>query len=88
MDSSGVMDTIAAQVMVWLDKFVQWNVDHEWIGSKSLFLVTPGQGLDAIAIDLADTIGFDLATMKVSLGYMITDFRLMHLLKFPQSNQM
>lgn len=56
-----VMDVVKAG----LSRFVTWNEEHEWIGSKSLLLVTPGEGLDAKALELADTIGFDAATMKV-----------------------
>lgn len=60
---SPVMDFLGAV----LDKFVAWNVDHEWVGSKSLLLVSPGEGLDAKALELADTVGLDAGTMKVCL---------------------
>lgn len=58
---SPVMDMMT----VWLDKFVQWNMDHEWIGTQSLVFVTPGKGLDAKALELADTVGLDAGTLKV-----------------------
>lgn len=58
---SPVLD-MANAAMEW---FVRWNVEHEWIGSKSLLLVSPGEGLDAKALELADSIGFDAGTMKV-----------------------
>lgn len=76
MEFPAVMDPLVDIVKMCLERFVQWNVDHEWIGSKSLLLVTPGEGLDAKAIELADTIGFDVATMKVIIysivSYMCT----------------
>ena len=50
-----------------LERFVQWNVDNEWIASKTLLLVSPGQGLDAKALELADTIGFEADSMKVMM---------------------
>ncbi|CAM9628376.1 unnamed protein product [Ascophyllum nodosum] len=50
-----------------LERFVQWNVDNEWIASKTLLLVSPGQGLDAKALELADTIGFEADSMKYVL---------------------
>lgn len=66
------MSPVVALVKVWLDKFVQWNMDHEWIGSQSLVFVTPGEGLDAKALELADKIGFAADTMKVYVvGYML-----------------
>lgn len=61
------MHQVVDLVEIWLERFVQWNVEHEWIGSKSLLLVTPGEGLDAKAIELADAISFDVATMKVAM---------------------
>lgn len=63
-----VMSPVVEFVEIYLDKFVQWNVDHEWIGSQSLVFVTPGQGLDAKALELADLIGLDAGTMKVFIG--------------------
>lgn len=48
-----------------MESFVAWAQEHEWICRKSLFLVTPGEGLDAKALELADTIGLDAGTMKV-----------------------
>lgn len=65
MEVPGVLSPVVDFARVALDKFVAWNVDHEWIGSKSLLLVSPGEGLDAKALELADAIGFDAGTMKV-----------------------
>lgn len=48
-----------------MESFVSWTQEHEWIASKSLFLVNPGQGLDAKALELANSIGLDAGTMKV-----------------------
>lgn len=48
-----------------MDGFVSWAQEHEWIWSKSLFLVTPGQGLDAKVVELADSVGVDAGTFKV-----------------------
>ncbi|CBJ26621.1 acyltransferase [Ectocarpus siliculosus] len=50
-----------------MESFVSWCQEHEWIASKSLFLVTPGEGLDAKALELADTIQLDAGTMKYVL---------------------
>lgn len=71
MEITAAMSPTVDLVKLWLDKFVQWNMDHEWIGTQSLIFVTPGEGLDARALELADTIGFDAPTMKVCIaGYM------------------
>lgn len=67
MQIPGAMSPVTDLLGAALDKFVAWNVDHEWIGSKSLLLVSPGEGLDAKALELADTIGLDVGTMKVCL---------------------
>ena len=48
-----------------MESFVAWAQEHEWICRKSLFLVTPGEGLDAKALELADSISLDAGTMKV-----------------------
>lgn len=48
-----------------MEVFVRVCTEYEWVGRKSLFLVSPGEGLDAKALELADTIGFDAGTMKV-----------------------
>lgn len=48
-----------------LERLVLWSAEQEWIVSKTLVFVTPGVGLDAKAIELADSIGFDVGTMKV-----------------------
>lgn len=50
---------------IGLDRLVQFSVEHEWIGSKTLFLVTPGEGLDAKALELAESVGLDAGTLKV-----------------------
>lgn len=50
-----------------LERLVLWSAEQDWIVSKTLFFVTPGVGLDAKAIELADSIGFDVGTMKVRL---------------------
>lgn len=67
MQIPGAMSPVTDFLGASLDKFVAWNVDHEWIGSKSLLLVSPGEGLDAKALELADTVGLDAGTMKVCL---------------------
>lgn len=48
-----------------MERLVLWSAEQEYIVKKSLVFVTPGVGLDAAAIDLADSIGFDVGTMKV-----------------------
>lgn len=48
-----------------MGRFVQLMVQNEWIGRSSLVLVTPGEGLDAKAFELADTVGLDVGTLKV-----------------------
>lgn len=48
-----------------LERLVLWSAEQDWIVSKTLVFVTPGVGLDAKAIELADSIGFDVGTMKV-----------------------
>lgn len=50
-----------------LERLVLWSAEQDWIVSKTLVFVTPGVGLDAKAIELADSIGFDVGTMKVRL---------------------
>ena len=50
-----------------LERLVLWSAEQDWIISKTLVFVTPGVGLDAKAIELADSIGFDVGTMKVCL---------------------
>lgn len=50
-----------------MESFVSWTQEHEWIARKSLFLVNPGEGLDAKALELADSINLDAGTMKVCL---------------------
>eukprot|EP00752_Nemacystus_decipiens_P014687 g13083.t1 len=47
-----------------MERIVAWAEEHEWMWTKSLFLVTPGEGLDAKALELAETIGLDAGTMK------------------------
>ncbi|CAM9195114.1 unnamed protein product [Discosporangium mesarthrocarpum] len=59
--------TIVEVVQSYADAFVKWCCDNEWIGSSSLFLVTPGEGLDKMAIELGETVGFDTATLKYVL---------------------
>lgn len=48
-----------------METFVGWCREYEWISSKSLFLVTPGEGLDGKALELADSVGLDAGTLKV-----------------------
>eukprot|EP00904_Undaria_pinnatifida_P005433 jgi/Undpi1/2019/HiC_scaffold_12.g05405.m1 len=50
-----------------MERLVLWSAEQEYIVKKSLVFVTPGVGLDAAAIDLADSIGFDVGTMKYVL---------------------
>lgn len=50
-----------------LERLVLWSAEQDWIVSKTLVFVTPGVGLDAKAIELADSIGFDVGTMKYVL---------------------
>lgn len=67
MIATDVMSPIVEFVKILLERFVQWNVDHEWLARKSLLLVSPGEGLDAKALELADTIGFEADSMKVTV---------------------
>ena len=57
-----------------MESFVTWAQEHEWICRKSLFLVTPGEGLDSKALELADTISLDAGTMKVCARAVAEEF--------------
>lgn len=67
MSVNDAMSPVVEFVKILLERFVQWNVDHEWIARKSLLLVSPGEGLDAKALELADAIGFEADSMKVMI---------------------
>ncbi|CAM9733108.1 unnamed protein product [Phaeothamnion confervicola] len=47
------------------DDFVTWCGKNDALASRTVFLVTPGQGLDALVTQLGETIGFDAQTLKV-----------------------
>ncbi|CAN0536302.1 unnamed protein product, partial [Ectocarpus sp. 8 AP-2014] len=57
-----VLSPVLGVATAAMESFVSWCQEHEWIASKSLFLVTPGEGLDAKALELADTIQLDAGT--------------------------
>lgn len=67
MSVTDAMSPAVEFVNILLERFVQWNVDHEWLARKSLLLVSPGEGLDAKALELADIIGFEADSMKVMI---------------------
>eukprot|EP00903_Cladosiphon_okamuranus_P019810 g18207.t1 len=67
MSATEMLSPLVDVATAGLEKFVTLAQEHEWIGSKSLFLVTPGEGLDAMALELADSIGLDAGTMKYVL---------------------
>lgn len=62
---SEMLSPLAEFVAAAMKSFVSWAQAQEWICSKTLFLVTPGEGLDAKAIELADAAGLDSGTFKV-----------------------
>lgn len=65
MTVSEMLSPLTGFATVAMEGFVTWAQEHEWICSKSLFLVSPGEGLDGKAIELADTAGLDAGTFKV-----------------------
>lgn len=65
MSANGMLSPLMGLATAAMESFVSWAQEHEWICKKSLFLVTPGEGLDAKALELAETISLDAGTMKV-----------------------
>lgn len=65
MSATEMLSPLVDLATAGMESFVAWAQEHEWICRKSLFLVTPGEGLDAKALELADTISLDAGTMKV-----------------------
>lgn len=65
MSATEMLSPLTDLATAAMESFVSWAQEHEWICRKSLFLVTPGEGLDAKALELAENISLDAGTMKV-----------------------
>jgi hypothetical protein len=50
----------------YCDVFATWCQDHEHLAAKTVFLVSPGEGIDAKFNDAADAVGMDAETVKAS----------------------